>query len=165
MEDYINGDAVEIAGQEKNLSSQLSEWISAGQDSFAEVKKCAVIELCNELSLGRSCYVWLGRERLFFKSYAERISNSQIQAGCEDLKWFVKSMFDECRDEGKMGKTAGESAFEPQREKCMQGKGNKLVESRKVDRGGLGVTGTQSHHSGYSAAPQSFAFLVTDVEN
>lgn len=27
------------------------------------------------------------------------------------------------------------------------------------------VTGTWNHHSGYSAAPQSFLFLVTDVEN
>lgn len=75
-------------------------------------------------------------------------------------------MFDECRGEGKMGKTAGEtSASKPGKEMSVEGEGKKQVESRKVGRGGLGVTGTWSHHSGYSAAAQSFLFLVTDVEN
>lgn len=141
--------------------------LDMGRTRFCfEVNKCAVIELCNELSLGGSCYVWLGRERLFFKSYAERISNPWSQAGCEDLKWFVESMFGECRDEGKMGKTARETgASKPGREKSVEDEGKKQVESRRVGRGGLGVTGTWSYHSGYSAAPQSFVFLVTDVEN
>lgn len=104
------------------------------------VKKCAVIELCHELSLGGSCYLWLGRERLFFTSYAERIGNPYIQAGCEDLKWFVKSMFGACRDEGEMGKTAREtSASKPGRERSLEDKGNKQVESRKVGMSGLGV--------------------------
>lgn len=49
--------------------------------------------------------------------------------------------------------------------KSLEGEGSKQVESRNVGRGGLGVTGTWSHHSGYSAAPQSFVFLVTNVEN
>lgn len=74
-------------------------------------------------------------------------------------------MFDECRNGGKMGKTAGEtSASQPGREKSLEGKGSRQVESRKEGRGGLGVTSTWSHHSGYTAAPQSFVFLVTDVE-
>lgn len=75
-------------------------------------------------------------------------------------------MFGERRDEGKMGKTAREtSASEPGREKSVEDEGKKQVESRRVGRGGLGATGTWSHHSGYSAAPQSFVFLVTDVES
>lgn len=50
-------------------------------------------------------------------------------------------MFGECRDEGEMGKTAGEtSTSKPGREKSVEDEGNKQVESRKVSRGGLGVT-------------------------
>lgn len=58
---------------------------------------------------------------MFFKWYAERISKPSIQPACEDLKWFVKSMFDECKDEGRMGRqTAGEtSASEPRREELV----------------------------------------------
>lgn len=64
-------------------------------------------------------------------------------------------MFDECRDEGKLGKTAGEtSASEPGRERSVEGEGSKLVESRKVGRGGLGVTGTGSHHWVQCCSPE-----------
>lgn len=81
---------------------------------------------------------------MFFKWYAERISKPSIQPACEDLKWFVKSMFDECKDEGRMGRqTAGEtSASEPRREEpvCAVG-GIEPGGCGREGRGGLGMAG------------------------
>lgn len=43
-------------------------------------------------------------ERLFDKCYAERICTPEIQPGWEDLRWFVKGVLDEHRDEEKAGR-------------------------------------------------------------
>lgn len=58
-----------------------------------------------------------------------------------------------------MGRRAGEtSASKPRREKSVEGQGKKQVESRKVGRGGLGVTGTWSHHLATVLLPRAFCF-------
>lgn len=62
--------------------------------------------------------MWLGRKGCSLNLMQKESANLRYQPGREDLKWFVKSMFDECRDEGKMGRqTERQVAPEPGRAK------------------------------------------------
>lgn len=65
-------------------------------------------------------------------------------------------MFDECRDEGKMGRQLERQVNRSLGEKSR-------ARSRRVGREGLGVADV--HRSGCSAAPQHFVFVGTDLEN